>query len=165
LAIGDRNGLTIIEEGEAPNLDRVSLSLFSMWREGCANVFMKTLDSFIEEEKIHRVDFIRMDVEGFEYRIIKGMKATLQRFSPKLFIEIHPRMMHEYYGDRFEDFLRELSQHAYIVKYAVWEPLTPIYLHTQRRSEWKIVKDLKPEDILRYPSLCRDWIRLFLEKR
>jgi hypothetical protein len=163
LAIGDRNGVCDIEEGEAPNLDRVSLFPFQR-REGCAKVFMKTLDSFIEEEKIRRVDFIRMDVEGFEYRIIKGMKATLQRFSPKLFIEIHPRMMQKY-GDRFEDFLRELSQHGYIVKYAVWEPLTPIYFaHSKMSNEWKIVKGLSPEGVLRNSSLCRDWVRLFLEK-
>jgi FkbM family methyltransferase len=164
LAIGDRNGVCDIEEGEAPNLDRISLFPFQR-REGCAKIFMKTLDSFIEEEKIRKVDFIRMDVEGFEYRIIKGMKATLQRFSPKLFIEIHPKKMQKYYGDRFEDFLRELSRHGYIVKYAVWEPLTPIHFaHSKMLNEWKIVKGLKPEDVLRNSSLCEDWVRLFLEK-
>jgi hypothetical protein len=60
LAIGDRNGVCDIEEGEAPNLDRISLFPFQR-REGCAKIFMKMLDSFIEEEEIRRVDFIRMD--------------------------------------------------------------------------------------------------------
>jgi len=161
LAIGDRDGYAYMKRGEAPYLDRVALTMI----KDVEKTPMMTLDSFIKKENIHKVDFVRMDVEGFELRIIRGMKTTLKRFSPKLFIEIHPTMMYKYYGDRLKEFLEELSLHGYVIKYAVWEPLTPIYLPTQRvLSGWKIAKNLKPEEILKDPSLRRDWVRLFLER-
>lgn len=33
---------------------------------------IRSLDGYIEEHKIKRIDFIKMDTEGFEYKIIKG---------------------------------------------------------------------------------------------
>jgi len=88
---------------------------------------MKTLDSFVEQENIKQVDFIRIDVEEFEYRILRGARKVLSKYSPKLFIEIHPSMMSDY-GDSLETFLEELSFHGCKVKYAIWEPLTLTYL-------------------------------------
>jgi len=47
-----------------------------------------TLDDFISEKKINRVDLIKIDVEGFEYHVLKGAIQTVSRFRPLLFIEI-----------------------------------------------------------------------------
>lgn len=50
----------------------------------------RTVDSFIKENKITRIDFIRMDVEGFEIEIIKGMAETLRTMPElKVMIEFH----------------------------------------------------------------------------
>jgi len=39
------------------------------------------------------VDFIRMDIEGYEYQAIEGMKKVLASNQPlKLFIELHPHL-------------------------------------------------------------------------
>jgi FkbM family methyltransferase len=46
------------------------------------------LDEWIEENKIARVDFIKIDVEGFEWAVLQGAKETLQKFRPVLFIEL-----------------------------------------------------------------------------
>lgn len=81
IAIGDKDDEAFLEIGEAPNLDRgspLALEKGSRLRE---QVKMRTLDTFVDEEGLERVDFIRMDVERFEYRIIKGAKRTLERFS------------------------------------------------------------------------------------
>ena len=37
-----------------------------------------------------KVDIIRMDIEGFEFEVIKGMIGSLSRFKPRLVIELHP---------------------------------------------------------------------------
>lgn len=50
------------------------------------------LDDFIKNKKYP--DFIRMDVEGYEYNVIKGMKSILESKKPlKIFIELHPHIM------------------------------------------------------------------------
>jgi FkbM family methyltransferase len=52
-------------------------------------VSLMTLDRFLENKPIP--NFIRMDVEGYEFEIIQGMKGLLARRQPlKLLIEIHP---------------------------------------------------------------------------
>jgi len=50
---------------------------------------MLTLDKFIEDQGIEKVDLIRMDVEGYEVEIVKGMAETLVKLSPQLLIELH----------------------------------------------------------------------------
>ncbi len=45
-----------------------------------------TLDKFVEENKLERVDFIKADIEGAERDLLKGAMQTLKRFAPKLAI-------------------------------------------------------------------------------
>ncbi len=50
-----------------------------------------TIDKYIEDKKI---DYVRMDIEGYEYKAIEGMKKLLANKQPvKMFIEIHPHIM------------------------------------------------------------------------
>ena len=58
------------------------------------NVKVRPLDSMI----IHytgSIDFVKIDVEGFEHRVIMGMKQLLKWFHPFLMIEWHPPTMEE----------------------------------------------------------------------
>ena len=65
-----------------------------------------TLDKFLENKK--DVDLIRMDVEGYEVKIIKGMKNTIQKSKKplKLFIELHPAIFRNL--STMENFLHDL---------------------------------------------------------
>jgi FkbM family methyltransferase len=45
-----------------------------------------TLDSFVKEYNVERVDFIKIDAEGSEREILKGAKETIKRFKPKMAI-------------------------------------------------------------------------------
>jgi FkbM family methyltransferase len=47
----------------------------------------------LDSVPIGRLDFIKIDVEGYEAFVLAGATATLQRFRPDLFIEIHPGLM------------------------------------------------------------------------
>ncbi|MGH9721467.1 MAG: FkbM family methyltransferase [Bryobacteraceae bacterium] len=49
-----------------------------------AKVPLTTIDKLVEELKLERVDFIKMDIEGAEQRALKGAQATLRRFHPRL---------------------------------------------------------------------------------
>ena len=45
-----------------------------------------TIDEFVKEYNLKRVDFIKADIEGFERYMLIGAKETLKRFAPKLTI-------------------------------------------------------------------------------
>lgn len=47
-----------------------------------------TLDDFIKEKHIERVDFIKIDVEGFELNVLKGGRETIGKLKPVLYIEV-----------------------------------------------------------------------------
>lgn len=46
-----------------------------------------TLDKFIKEQNIERVDFIKMDIQGSELDLIEGGINTLQKYRPIIFTE------------------------------------------------------------------------------
>ncbi len=45
----------------------------------------------IDDLQLEKLDWVKIDVEGAEFLVLDGMKETLQRCSPKLFIEWLPR--------------------------------------------------------------------------
>lgn len=57
-------------------------------------VSMKTIDSFVAENDLERVDFIKADVEGAEIDLIKGAKETLAHMRPKIAITTYHHIDH-----------------------------------------------------------------------
>ncbi|MCL2009485.1 MAG: FkbM family methyltransferase [Synergistaceae bacterium] len=43
-----------------------------------------TIDAFVEENALNRVDFIKADIEGYERHMLEGAVKTLRKFAPKL---------------------------------------------------------------------------------
>jgi FkbM family methyltransferase len=74
----------------------------------------RDLDSLFESEQ--KIDYIRMDVEGFEIEIIKGMHKILDKFKPTLFIEIHLDILGY---EKVKRFLEEIKSLGYDSKYIV----------------------------------------------
>lgn len=48
-----------------------------------------TLDSYVNEKKLSRVDFLKMDVEGAELEVLRGAVTTIARFKPILAISVY----------------------------------------------------------------------------
>jgi FkbM family methyltransferase len=53
------------------------------------SVPVRKIDDIIDESKVERVDFLKMDVEGYEWFAIQGALKTIQKFRPSIQIEIH----------------------------------------------------------------------------
>jgi FkbM family methyltransferase len=53
------------------------------------NIEVKTIDDFVAENKIDKLDFIKVDVEGFESEVIKGARKTLRDLQPRVFVELN----------------------------------------------------------------------------
>lgn len=52
-------------------------------------VEVKTIDTIVDEFGLERVDFIKIDTEGWEPFVVRGMKKTLEKHLPLLYFEIH----------------------------------------------------------------------------
>lgn len=111
LAVGDREGVAGFELAKASNWHRIASSGF-----GDIEVRMMTLDEFAEkviyQAVMPRIDYVRMDTEGYEVRILKGMDRVLRKFKPDLFIEVHRDLLKDY-GSSQEEVLEMLAGYGY----------------------------------------------------
>ncbi|HEX8489998.1 MAG TPA: FkbM family methyltransferase [Chthoniobacterales bacterium] len=85
---GDGQG-TLFASGEdsfneaslIPNRDRDSAA-------AGLTVRTRSLDSLVEERALDSVDLVKIDVEGAEPDVLRGMASTLRRFRPTMLVEI-----------------------------------------------------------------------------
>lgn len=62
--------------------------------KGSYKVSVRSLDSFVKEGNIEKVDFIKMDIEGAEFDTLKGAIKTLKRDKPDLIITVYHKGEH-----------------------------------------------------------------------
>ncbi len=55
-------------------------------QEGNAEIEVTTLDTFVSENRLSKVDIIKMDIEGAELNALKGAASTIKKFKPVLAI-------------------------------------------------------------------------------
>jgi len=55
------------------------------------SVKVTTIDRFVKTNKLPRVDFIKMDVEGHELKVLAGAKETIKTFKPSLALSAYHR--------------------------------------------------------------------------
>jgi FkbM family methyltransferase len=99
-AISDFDGEVTLDVSTASNLNKVvrdSMRGFSV-NENRINVRSFSLDSIVDTYKL-RPTFLRMDIEGHEVEVLRGMRKTIKSAAPGfvIFFEIHPK---EYTVDR-----------------------------------------------------------------
>jgi FkbM family methyltransferase len=74
-----------------------------------------TIDEYLEKHELTRVDFIKIDVDGYEYKVIKGALRTLQVHKPVLMMEFGHYTL-EGVGDRLEDLVDCLFSLGYAIR-------------------------------------------------
>ena len=89
-------------------------SLVYDFGRGFVFVRAKPLDDVLEELGVGRVDCIKVDVEGAELEVLKGMRRTLEKFKPIVVAEVRDENL-----KRVEDFLHQ-------VRYAM-KRVAPMY--------------------------------------
>lgn len=140
MAISDQNATLPVHVSERSNWH----SLYPVpWPTKEVSVAACTLDALVRELSLDRVDLIRMDLEGYELKVLDGMRATICQHSPRLLVEIHPQIVGR---EPMRRYLSELEDLGY----------SPLWVLDQERDvawRWRF---LTPEDMSMH-ELIEDW--------
>ena len=141
-AIGDKNGEVEFVISKKSNWSKVKSKNDSIGLDDkIINVPLKTLDSFSIENNLKRVDLLRMDVEGYENKIILGSIQFLKQFKPIVMIEIHKRIMGE---SETRKILEKFKETDYENKFFI-----PRIFDSQIIGSKKDIKQISIDDLLR----------------
>jgi len=117
MAIGNQDGTTKLTVGNKSNHAKVISEDETIPNDlDVISVPIKKLDTFVQEQNISKIDFVRMDVEGFELNVIEGMKYVLRKLRPMIQIEVHKMFLGTEYTKKL---LESLKDEGYDIKYYV----------------------------------------------
>jgi FkbM family methyltransferase len=117
IAIGDKNEDMEFIISSKSNWSKIRMNNEKINPEDkIIKIPVKTLDSFVQENDIKKIDILRMDVEGFEYNIILGANKILEKFKPKIFVEIHKMYLGK---EKTYEIFNNLNNKGYEIKYYI----------------------------------------------
>lgn len=108
--------------------------------EAGEDVALTTLDAFVDEHAIARLDALKLDVEGAECRVLAGGRETLRRFRPTMLVELNPPCL-DRAGSSETALLGALSDLGYRLMRATARGLVPF---TERKEEYMNLICLPP---------------------
>jgi len=113
MALADRTEHLCMSEADSSNTG----TSFVMGKDARnLSIPVTTLDEFVRERRLARVDFIKVDVEGYEMKLLAGADDTLARFRPRLMVEVNPDAL-----IRFDSSAENLMQALRARNYSIYE--------------------------------------------
>ncbi len=113
------------------------------------NVSVTKFDDYVSVNKIKKIDFIKMDVEGAEYLVLKGARKCLKQYSPVIMLEL--QAFHtKYFGYlpvELINYLRDLGYHLYEINEKEFGSVKEV-ISFQNTNNYNFLA-LKNDDILR----------------
>jgi len=106
LAIGDRDGTAPLYLSRRSNWHSMHRNPSTI---GQIQVAVRTLDSLLASYDLSTVDLVRMDLEGYEVVVINGMCRTIEKYGPRLLVELHPDLVGEQVTVQYLRTLRNLG--------------------------------------------------------
>ncbi len=89
LKINEIKNVEIIKKAVGNKKTNVSFKGMAVYNENEGNIESTTIDEFVKAKKIQRIDFIKMDAEGYERKILLGGFNSLKTNLPNLSICIY----------------------------------------------------------------------------
>lgn len=168
-AIGDQN-----KEQEFYIYKQINISGFNLKSYGnlvsTKKVRIMTLDNFIEKYLGDTLPTVlRMDVEGFEYNVIKGAMNTIRNCNElRIFMEIHPHILSQ---EQLNELLGILENNTFKIKTVTNECMPHCYPYLDNKI-WDSIEevpygcignDISYEDLKKYLRINRG-SEVFFEK-
>ena len=117
-AIADEDGETFfyVSDNEGDNAN--SLVNYRIDRGALHKVTVKqtSIDNFLQKENLASIDFIKIDAEGFEYKVLLGCKNLFTSVRPFGILALHPKGIRSN-GDSLEEIYDFLESCNYDVVY------------------------------------------------
>ncbi|KUY54293.1 FkbM family methyltransferase [Burkholderia sp. RF2-non_BP3] len=90
-ALGSQAGTVPMQGSEGDSAGAFVANQFQIANAGYfqVEVPVRTLDEAFPSLGLDRIDFIKIDVEGFELDVFEGGRETLQRFKPRVVLEMN----------------------------------------------------------------------------
>ncbi len=76
------------------------------------SVLLRRLDGLLQESSLERLDFLKIDVEGAEMRVLAGARDALRRFRPFILLEMNDPSL-KIQGSSRDDLIQFLESHDY----------------------------------------------------
>lgn len=102
--VGAKNGFAKISLFDESNYGGTTLSVAENHEDG---IELVSIDSFVLDYQLKKVDFVKIDTEGFEVDILAGMRDTLAKYRPDLWIEVT--------ASTFSDVLEIVEDFGYVL--------------------------------------------------
>lgn len=87
---------------------------------GQIEVKAQTIDHIVDELRVKRVNWVKIDVEGAEVEVLQGLKKTLVNYNPRLIIEVQ--------RENLNNVLKFMENYHYLVK--------PIAMEQDPKAGW-----------------------------
>jgi FkbM family methyltransferase len=111
-ALFDKAGIACLEDPFTQSKINPSKKTLS---ENDIQVEMKVFDEWKLKEEIDQIDWVKLDVEGAELNVLRGMKSALQSYHPGILIEVHPQQL-ESFGFSSSAVIEFLSEFGYQIE-------------------------------------------------
>jgi FkbM family methyltransferase len=95
----DNNNSSVVDSSESLNVIEIPVT---------------SLD--FEFQDLEKVDFVKIDVEGYELNVLKGAENLIDKYRPILLIEIHPIFLINY-GHRVEELIEFMENRKYNIRF------------------------------------------------
>ncbi len=89
VALGDSNEVLKMHSGNKGNSGQNRIIQQGADESDAFEVKVMTLNDYIKQNTVDKIDFIKIDVEGFEYKALSGSNEIINKHKPKLFIELN----------------------------------------------------------------------------
>ncbi len=96
---------------------------------------MTTMDRFVAEHSIDRVDFIKADVEGAELAMLEGARGSIERWHPSVLLEIEDRHLGRY-GRTSSEVVEFMTERGYRMFAFADGALSPLDQVTERENNY-----------------------------
>jgi FkbM family methyltransferase len=83
-------------------------------------VSIKAADEVAEIKALERLDLVKIDVEGFEYQVLKGLNQTLMKYKPRIIFEYNVN-----YWKSAGQHITECFNFLHLLNYIVYQ-ITPV---------------------------------------
>ena len=108
--------------------------------EDCDKVEVPVLriDSFIKKAKVEKLDVVKIDVEGAEIKVLKGMEETIKEYKPTILMEVSDKRT-EVFGYKAHELCDFLISKGYT-----------LYLPVSRPDGEVVLDEFVPENDIKY---------------